>query len=124
MTKQPKPELQPNIKLIARIAFFVYAAVVVWASIRPGGGPQPIEHFDKLMHFVFYGTFAVIAVWCTDKLKTFIQLAAFIIVYGILMEVLQSFVPSRFMSFADIVANSLGVVTACLLLIKWRRFPE
>lgn len=113
-----------QITAIARIAFIAYGILVVWASIRPGGGPHPIEHFDKLMHFVFYGSFAIIAAWCTDQFRHFVGLAIFIIGYGILMEYLQSFVPSRYMSVADMLANTLGVVTACIFITRWRRFPE
>lgn len=105
---------------IFRIAFFLYAGLVIWASIRPGGGPQPIEHFDKVMHFVFYGLFTIIAAGCSQYKKTFIQLAVFIACYGALMEVFQSFVPSRFMSLADIVANTSGVFIVALFVLKSR----
>ena len=104
-----------------RIAFALYAALVVWASLRAGGGPQPIEHFDKVMHFTFYGLFTIIAAGCTAKKRSFIILAIFITCYGALMEFFQSFVPSRFMSVADIVANTSGVIIVVFLVLK-RRF--
>lgn len=104
-----------------RIAFALYALLVLWASLRTGGGPQPIEHFDKVMHFAFYGLFTVIAAGCTTQKKTFIKLSLFIACYGALMEVFQSFVPSRFMSVADIVANTSGILIIALVIIKQRR---
>jgi VanZ family protein len=97
-----------------RIAFALYALLVVWASLRTGGGPQPIEHFDKVMHFTFYGLFTVIAAGCTTQKKTFIAC------YGALMEFFQSFVPSRFMSIADMVANTSGVVIVLFCVLKLR----
>lgn len=107
-----------------RIAFTVYALLVLWASLRAGGGPQPIEHFDKVMHFTFYGLFTIIAAGCTAKKRSFIILAIFIACYGALMEFFQSFVPSRFMSFADIVANTSGVIIVALLFLKLRIHRE
>jgi VanZ family protein len=101
-----------------RIAFVLYGLLVIWASLRTGGGPQPIEHFDKVMHFSFYGLFTVIAAGCTTQRKAFIWLSVFIAFYGALMEVFQSFVPSRFMSIADIVANTSGVIIVVLTLLK------
>jgi VanZ family protein len=101
-----------------RIAFVLYGLLVVWASLKPSGGPQPIEHFDKVMHFTFYGLFTIIAAGCTTQRKTFIWMSLFIVFYGALMEVFQSFVPSRFMSLADILANTLGVVIVALVLLK------
>ena len=103
-----------------RTAFVLYGLLVIWASLQTGGGPQPIEHFDKVMHFTFYGLFTVIAAGCTTHKKTFIQLSIFIACYGALMEVFQSFVPSRFMSLADILANTSGVVIVVIFLIKLR----
>ncbi len=103
-----------------RIAFVLYGLLVVWASLKPSGGPQPIEHFDKVMHFTFYGLFTIIAAGCTTQRKTFIWLSIFIILYGALMEIFQSFVPSRFMSIADIVANTSGVVIVAVLFLKIR----
>ena len=107
-----------------RIAFALYALLVLWASLRTGGGPQPIEHFDKVMHFSFYGLFTIIAAGCTTQKRTFLQLSVFIACYGALMEVLQSFVPSRFMSMADIVANTSGVVIAVFYFLKLRLHSE
>lgn len=103
-----------------RIAFVIYAALVLWASLRTGGGPQPIEHFDKIMHLSFYGLFTLIAAGCTQHKKTFIQLCIFIAIYGALMEVFQSFVPSRLMSAADIIANTSGVFIAGYFAIKYK----
>lgn len=107
-----------------RIAFALYALLVVWASLRTGGGPQPIEHFDKVMHFTLYGFFAVIAAGCTREKRTFLLLCIFIAGYGALMEFFQSFVPSRFMSVADMVANTSGVVIATFSLLKLRFYNK
>lgn len=103
---------------ISKIAFVLYAMLIIWASLKSGGGPRPIEHFDKVMHFVSYGMFAVIAAGCTRYKKTFIQLCLLIIVYGALMEFFQSFVPPRFMSFADFVANTSGVIVVVLVVLR------
>lgn len=103
-----------------RIAFVFYALLVLWASLRTGGGPQPIENFDKIMHFVFYGFFTVIAAGCTNQKKSFIQLAGIIACYGVLMEFFQSFIPTRLMSLADIVANTSGVIIVLLFVLSLR----
>lgn len=114
-----KPLLS-NYPMHFRIAFGLYTLVVLWASLRQGGGPQPIEHFDKIMHFTFYGIFTVIAAGCTLQRKTFIGLSILIIGYGALMEVFQSYVPSRHMSLADIIANSSGVIIVMIFFIKYQ----
>jgi VanZ family protein len=107
-----------NYPLAFRMAFAAYTLLVLWASLRSGGGPQPIAHFDKLMHFSFYALFTFIAAGCTHKFKSFIALSLFIAAYGALMEFFQSFVPSRFMSVADILANSSGVALVAFIIVK------
>lgn len=107
-----------------RIAFVLYGLLIIWASLRTGGGPQPIEHFDKIMHLVFYGLYALIAAGCTKQQKTFLHLSLLIIGYGALMEYCQSFVPSRFMSVADIVANTTGVIIVVLTLLKLKIYSS
>lgn len=107
-----------------RIALFAYALLVLWASLRTSGGPQPVAHFDKLMHFSFYALFTFIAAGCTSKAKHFVALSLGIVAYGALMEYFQSFVPSRYMSIADIVANSLGVAIAALIILNSKRFSK
>lgn len=113
-----------NYPLLFRIAFVTYALLVLWASIRTGGGPQPIAHFDKVMHFSFYALFTFIAAGCTHKLRSFIALSLFIAAYGALMEFFQSFVPSRFMSVGDIIANSSGVVLVALIIFKSKLYSS
>ncbi len=103
-----------------RFTFACYALLVLWASLRSGGGPQPIEHFDKLMHFLFYALFTILAAGCSLKKNNFFYLSLFIVAYGILMEVFQSFLPTRMMSLADIIANSSGVAMVVLVFIKLR----
>lgn len=105
-----------------RLAFVLYGLLVIWASLKPGGGPQPIEHFDKVMHFTFYGLFTVIAAGCTTQRNTFIWLSILIVFYGALMEVFQSFVPSRYMSLADIVANTSGIAIVSFIILKKKVF--
>ena len=109
-----------RLHLLLVITFFLYAGLVIWVSIRPSEGPQPIEHFDKIMHFLCYGLFTVIAAGCSPDKMTFIRLSAFIACYGVLMEVFQSFVPSRLMSVEDSVANTAGIVLIALFFLKLR----
>jgi VanZ family protein len=113
-------ELLSKYPIPFRMAFVLYALLTLWASLRAGGGPQPIENFDKVMHFVFYSLFTVIAAGCTKQRNTFLWLSILIVCYGALMEFLQSFVPSRFMSVADIVANTSGVFMIILISFKSR----
>ena len=106
--------------VITRIILILYAALVLWASVRDGGGPALFLHSDKLMHAVFYGLFTLIAGYSVLHRTHFYTLSLTIIMYGGLMEYLQSFNPSRMMSFADMISNSTGVVLVGYFLARNR----
>jgi VanZ family protein len=94
---------------------FVYASALAWFSLTPVE-QYGIDVWDKLMHFFVYAVFVAIAYVATKTRKKLVLLTCGIIAYGALMEVLQSFVPGRQMSAADGLANSLGALTALLLI--------
>ena len=44
------------------------------------------------------------------------------VVFGVLDEWHQSFIPGRFSEFADWIADSLGAAVAVFLYTKWHRY--
>lgn len=77
---------------------------------------------DKISHFIAYGTLMFNAGILTFHRKSqFFRSIILCILYGILIEFGQHFVPGRFMSGYDVVANVAGVVIGCVLTILF--FP-
>ena len=83
------------------------------------------ENIDKLIHGV---AFAFLMVWFTGASVTsgksrYGKIFLLLLAYGALMEILQSFAPSRFMSLGDLVADvaglSLGWLVARFGAEKW-----
>lgn len=91
-------------------AFILYALFVSLVSLAPGSG-VPIEGWDKLLHFLTYGLFAVFGFGIVGTRKGYLFVCLGIVAFSGLIEVGQSFVPGRFMSAYDLLANALGVVT-------------
>jgi VanZ family protein len=70
---------------------------------------------DKLVHALFYGGLTILLLWCARRpptVRTYALTAAGATAYGLLMELLQHFTPSRSMDLRDALANALG---ACLV---------
>jgi len=75
----------------------------------------PIGSYDKLLHLGAYAFFSMLAYPIFDNARKYSYLCLGIIVYSGLLEVGQSFVPDRYMSFYDLVANILGVILGALI---------
>ena len=105
--------------IMSNIPLFIYGAALAWFSLTPFED-YGVEIWDKLMHFLAYGLYVVLAAIAADNLKRLAQLTCGIIIYGALLEILQSWVAGRSMSALDGIANSLGALCAMLILAWWR----
>ena len=85
-----------------------YALFVAVMSLRSTGSAS-LEPWDKLLHFVTYAIFAVLAHRAIRGKRWFSAACLGIIAYSGMLELAQSYVPGRVMSGHDLAANMLGV---------------
>lgn len=96
---------------------------IVWylsLTPRPLQLDMGITFFDKISHFTGY---AVLMGWFMQLYQaTRIRLAYAVgfMLMGMVIEFLQGMGPSRLFEWADMLANTLGVITA-LVLVRGRR---
>ena len=115
MDKQVEPKLK--LRLLWLAIGYMLVALVVYLSLtsHPVELDIEIDYLDKIFHTLAY--FALMF-WFTqiyhDKFWRY-SYAIFFVLLGIGMEYLQSFDPERFYEFADMLANTAGVVLALLL---------
>jgi VanZ family protein len=106
-----------------RLIFLVLTVLVIWLSVKaPGEGPG-LPIWDKLQHFMAYAALGFAGSLGFPGRKPTIFLALGVVLLGAALEVAQSFVPARDMSFGDGVADLLGVAVGIGLgyLIVQRR---
>ena len=73
------------------------------------------EYLDKVEHFISY---FVLMAWFSQLYKTFqarLFYVLFFVSMGVTLEVLQGLGGVRFFEYSDMLANTLGVVTAWLI---------
>lgn len=105
-------------------------AAIVYQSHQPGDSfslPR-IAHIDKLLHMLVYTVlgltflFALSPTWRHRRpLLAAVSAVLFCLLFGITDEFHQSFIPGRFPSGGDVVANTLGGVLAVLIAWGWQR---
>jgi hypothetical protein len=97
-------------------ALFAGALVgIMILALRPSHGAPSFGHVDKLQHAA-----AFIVLWLIAQRAGLRQspwlLATGLLVFGIAIELAQSFTPDRHPSIGDIVADGMGIAAGWWLL--------
>ena len=111
------------------IPMLVMMGIIFFLSHQPGDQLDVVDFpfLDKIGHFIFYGLLAatVLLVPSRKFKRSRPVLTAAItvfvcVLYGVTDEFHQSFIPNRYVSVADIVADGLGAL--CVSLFWLRKF--
>jgi VanZ family protein len=108
------------------IPSILWFLIIVVGSFMPSSNVPKVDVSDKWVHFVFYAIFSFLLYF---PLKTYtinrtIVVSKWLLVLivsttiGILVEVIQhNFIEGRYGEGLDVLANTLGVITA-LIVVK------
>lgn len=104
-----------------RWAFWACALAVLVLSLMPPTPRMPTTGWDKSNHLLAFGALALLGRQAWPR-RTVAWLAGLLLAYGGLIEVLQSFTPDRFAEWADLLADTLGILCGLALawLLAWR----
>ena len=99
---------------IALVILIIGVLVVVWLSLAPG---DTIDTglSDKLGHLVAYAALAACSTQAFEHGRTKLTSYAGLIVLGSVLEGLQAYVPGRYPSVADGIANAAGIMVGVFL---------
>jgi VanZ family protein len=114
-----------NVKTKIAIVSLCFVLIgITYLSLKSVSQLTLLRVNDKVGHFIAYAVLSLNAliVRRPTLIKTNIALAMVLIGYGILMELLQSFVPGREVSGFDVIANSTGVGIGFLLFNRLKRY--
>ena len=99
-----------RIRLFFQFALVANFSLSLYLFLQQGGNSPgfSIPHFDKVGHFIAFFVLAL----CTDfatKLKSLFAITL-LSIYGISIEVMQSFIPGRDATLGDFIADLSGVL--------------
>ena len=101
-----------------RLTLGLVLLVVTYLSLTPQPPSLPdVPMSDKLAHFAIYAllAFLVDASWPEQGFTRAKWLSLF--AYGVVIELLQSQIPNRLFSIADLAANMAGVASYAFLVL-------
>ena len=100
----------------AALLFFGDLALMTILALKPIQAMEDITHTDKVLHFLAYLVLSGLAFLFAQHYRAFLGWCIALAFYGAVIEGLQSFMPGRFMSFADFIANISGIAVTILLV--------
>lgn len=101
--------------MILRIIVFLLFAGITYLSVSPTTNVTVGD--DKVGHFIAYFTLMFfLGLELGIRNRQLLKAWGITFAYGIIMELIQHYVPGRFMSLLDLVANSLGGILAFFVL--------
>ena len=107
-----------NKALLLKILFVLSVLFASFLFLKQGGhSGVNFQHADKVGHFLIFFSLALLLDY-SFRLSVG-QCLAILSAYGILIEVMQSFLPYREASAGDILADILGVAIYLLLFRKF-----
>jgi len=121
--------LEKNKKIITYISLILYWLTLIIATSLPSKDMPNIKLNDKIEHLLAYfilGILFNLSILFQDKIKilkdnAFISSIVLLMIYAILDELHQIFIPGRDSSFIDWSADTIGIILGVLttyLLVK------
>lgn len=110
------------VRLRWRVAFWAALGLATWAALRPIMAEEWFAGQDKVQHLLAYSGLYGLGRLAFPRHGW--RLSGALLTYGVIIELLQSLTPHRFMSTADVVANGAGLAVGALVVAcVQRRWP-
>ena len=104
------------IQLSFKIILVISVPIITILSILEVNLESSPNFLDKALHF-FCFTYLTLITWLSRILSKDLHVYVIVLAYGILIEIVQRFLPYRSFEYLDIFADSIGIITG-LIIIK------
>ena len=100
-----------------KVLFWLLIATVLVLSCVPGTAPAVLKivNFDKVVHFSTFLVLSIILLFAYSFRRPFIATVFLMALFGLLIEVVQLYVPNRLFSIYDLFADIFGVLAALMV---------
>ena len=104
-----------NLSKIPAAFFFIFLIAIEYLALTPAQIKLIENSWDKANHFIAFAALYVTLHFGFSRLNLGAKVAI-LLAYGIQIEIAQSFVPNRYFSLLDVVADGIGIVFGILLI--------
>jgi VanZ family protein len=111
-----------HLKTGFRLLLVLALVATTWASLTPDPIPLPDgPQMDKWAHLAAYVVLAMLVDFSWPDREFDLPKWAGLLGYGIAIELIQSQVPNRMLSIADLAANTVGIALYAFLILRTLR---
>ena len=97
------------IMIASRLLLAVTLAFISWQATTHHGIEVHVTNSDKVLHALAFCTLSLLVDCSFPRSRFGVTKIVMLIGYGILIEVVQSFLPYRSAEVADVLADTLGI---------------
>jgi VanZ family protein len=118
--------MQPSWRRLWRVGLAALLAFVSYKAFFTSSGSTSIEHMDKVLHVLAFACLAGVACWSwSPSRQASWRIALGLTAYGVFIELVQSQLPWREASVADVIADAVGIALGLAMAhrgrAKWAR---
>lgn len=112
-------------QFISKYKFTIISVILVLIGILMPGDDVPsvgIPHLDKVVHCGMFGCVTVCYYW--DYYKAYKKVPYLwitivsVVLFGVLTEIMQTYVPGRSCDYRDLIADTTGIMLATIVA-RW-----
>ena len=104
---------------LLRIAFITALIVIMALSLMPNAYDPILSVWDKAKHFAAFFLLTALFHEAWPNRPTFLKKCLLLVLYGLLVESLQTMTPDRHFSLLDLLANATGIAAfACVMRME------
>lgn len=107
---------------VFRTALAITAAAIALLALSPMPAPSGPEGIDKIQHLAAFAVLAALAEGAYPERSASLRRWGLVLGYGLLIEAIQALLPYRDASWADLIANALGVLGYTVVAAVFRRW--
>lgn len=111
------PVLKAIIRRLATASFVIGVVAVAVLSLVPLQAIPGMDVSDKAQHLIAYLCLALAGGIAFPGRRSLLVMGLGLVLFGVSLELAQSFIPGRFASVVDAAANTLGVALG--LTLAW-----
>ena len=109
------------IRFSFRIVLVISISLIAILSFQEVNFESSFNFLDKVLHFLCF-IYLTLVTWLSRILNKDLHVYVIVLAYGILIEIIQRFLPHRSFEYSDIFADFVGIIVGLIIIKIFKNF--